>query len=75
MQHAKYALVLTVEQGKNKDRSDACDFWFIFEFLDNCILTMNFEAHKKFWSGHYEHFLFCCFLLSCTSHVMGRMLI
>ena len=30
MEHAKYAWLYTVEQGKNKDGSDASDLWFFF---------------------------------------------
>ena len=34
MEHAKYAFVIyTVEQGRNRDKSDACDLWFFFQFL------------------------------------------
>ena len=46
--HTKHMPQLyTVEQGKNTDRSDACDLWFHFQFLN-----MNFSAMSitfKFW--------------------------
>ena len=37
-----------VEEGKNMDRSDACDLWFLFQFLDMNFSTVNFKAHKNF---------------------------
>ena len=46
MEHTKYAL--HVEQGKNMDRSDACDLWFLFQFLKMSFSAMNFKAHKNF---------------------------
>ena len=66
----------TVEQGKNRDRSDVCELWFLFQFLSMSFSALNFKANKNFfWSSRtLKWFLFCCFLLSCTSYVMGRML-
>ena len=66
----------TVEKGKNRDRSDMCELWFLFQFLGMIFSALNFKANKNFfWSSRtLKWFLFCCFLLSCTSYVMGRML-
>ena len=33
MEHAKYTFgIYTVEQGRNRDRSDLYDFWFLSNF-------------------------------------------
>ena len=67
----------TVEQGKNRDRSEACDLLFFFQFLDMIFSAVNCKANKNFvWSLRTLNgfFNFCCFLLSCTSYLMGRML-
>ena len=52
--HTKHMPQLyTVEQGKNTDRSDACDLWFHFQFL-----KMNFSALSitfKFWKSTTVH--------------------
>ena len=65
----------TVEQGKNRDRS-VCELWFLLQFLGMIFSALNFKANKNFfWSSRtLKLFLFCCFLLSCTSYVMSRML-
>ena len=49
----KYLLILFtimsfLEQGKNTDRSDARDLWFLFQFLYMIFPAMNFKAHKNF---------------------------
>ena len=46
MEHAKYAF--HVEQGKNTDRSDACDLQFLFQFSKMNFSAVNFKAHKNF---------------------------
>ena len=38
----------TVEQDKNRDRSDACDLWFPFQVLGMMFSAVNFKAHKIF---------------------------
>ena len=38
----------TVEQGKNRDRSEACDLLFFFQFLDMIFSAVNFKANKNF---------------------------
>ena len=68
----------TVDQGKNTDRSDVHGFLFLCEFFDMSFSALNFKAHKNFVlvikNTYYKWFIFCCFLLSCTSYVIGRML-
>ena len=41
-------LLYTVEQGKNRERSDVCDLWFFFQFLGMIFSTMNFRALYNF---------------------------
>ena len=38
----------TVEQGRNRDKSDVCDLWFFFPIFRNDFLAVNFKAHKNF---------------------------
>ena len=38
----------TVEQGKNRDRSDACDLLFFFQYLGMIFSAVNFKANKNF---------------------------
>ena len=38
----------TVEQGKNRDKSSACDLWFFFPIFRHDFLAVNFKAHKNF---------------------------
>ena len=40
----------TVEQGKNRDRSDAYDllFFFFFQFLGMIFSAVNFKTNKNF---------------------------
>ena len=38
----------TAEQGKNRERSDACDSWFLFQILGIIFSALNFKAHKNF---------------------------
>ena len=38
----------TVEQGKNRDRSEACDLLFFFQFLDMIFSAVNCKANKNF---------------------------
>ena len=38
----------TVEQGKNTDRTDACELWFLFQFIDMNFSAVNFKAPKNF---------------------------
>ena len=73
-----YLVIYTVEQGRNRDRRDACDLWFFSQFLGMIFSAVNFYANKNCCCGHQEHlngfFNICCFLLSCTSYLIGRML-
>ena len=39
----------TVEQGKNRDRSDVCELWFLFQFLGMIFSALNFKANKNFF--------------------------
>ena len=61
----------TVEQGKNRDRSDACDIWYLFPFLGMTFFSNEPLSPQEFFSGHQKTemvpFLIRCFLLSCTS--------
>ena len=41
-------LLYTIEQGKNRDRSEACDLLFFFQFLDMIFSAVNFKANKNF---------------------------
>ena len=47
--NTKYASV--IEPGKNKDRSDACDLWFLFQFLDK-FFSNELKSPQNFCSGH-----------------------
>ena len=38
----------TLEQGRNRDKSSACDLWFFFQFLGMIFLAVNFKAHENF---------------------------
>ena len=66
----------TVEQGKNTGRSDACELWFLFQFLDMNFSAVNLKPTRilPWLSRTLKWFLFCCLRLSCASYVMGRML-
>ena len=60
----------TVEQGKIKKRSDARNLGFLFQYLEMNFSAVSFKAQRVFLNG----FFLCCFRLSCTSYVMGRIL-
>ena len=51
MEHAKYTFVIyavLLEQGRNRDRRDACDLWFFSQFLGMIFSAPNFKANKNF---------------------------
>ena len=53
-----------------------CDLLFFFQFLGMIFSAVNFKANKSFVLviKNIKWFNFCCFLLSCTSYLIGRML-
>ena len=59
----------TVEQGKNKDGSDASDFWFFFKILGMKFSAVNRKVHRNFVLVIKNTYMVSFLLFSSVMHI------